>query len=84
MAQQNDNLKINSIPYTLAWDNQPLSYKIHNDILTIVAEPKTDMKDITLEGTYLNIRKKSHKWKIEMMVADVQRGFEQVNPLTRK
>lgn len=42
-AQQSDNLKINSIPYTLEWDNQPLSYKIHNDILTVVAGPNTDM-----------------------------------------
>lgn len=43
LAQHSDNLKINSIPYTLQWDNQPLSYKIHNDILTILAGPKTDM-----------------------------------------
>lgn len=41
MAQQNDN--INSIPYTLEWNNQPLSYKIQNDVLAIVAGPKTDM-----------------------------------------
>lgn len=43
MAQQSDNLEINSIPYALEWHNQPLSYKIHNDILIIVAGPKTDM-----------------------------------------
>ncbi|MCA4899558.1 MAG: DUF1349 domain-containing protein [Bacteroidota bacterium] len=43
LAQHSDNLKINSIPYALEWHNQPLSYKIHNDILTIVAGPKTDM-----------------------------------------
>lgn len=43
VAQQNNNLMINAIPYGLEWHNQPVSYKIENDVLTIVAGPKTDM-----------------------------------------
>jgi uncharacterized protein len=43
IAQQNDSLKIGSIPYALQWDNQPLKYAIQNNILTIIAGPKTDM-----------------------------------------
>ena len=43
IAQQNDHINIKSIPYTLEWDNQPLSYEIKNDVLTIVAGYKTDM-----------------------------------------
>jgi regulation of enolase protein 1 (concanavalin A-like superfamily) len=43
IAQRNDPLKINSIPYSLIWENTPLKYTIKNDVLTIVAGPKTDM-----------------------------------------
>jgi regulation of enolase protein 1 (concanavalin A-like superfamily) len=43
MAQGKDTLKISSIPHTLFWDNSPVKYSIQNDILTIVAGPKTDM-----------------------------------------
>lgn len=43
MAQQNDNIHIKSIPYSLKWENHPLNYKVYNEDLTIVAGPKTDM-----------------------------------------
>ncbi len=43
IAQSNDSLKISSIPYSLTWDNSPVKFNIQNDILTIVAGPKTDM-----------------------------------------
>jgi len=40
-AQQPD--KLVAIPHPLAWENKPLSYKIENNDLTIVAGEKTDM-----------------------------------------
>ncbi len=43
IAQSKDILKISSIPHLLVWDNAPVKYSIQNDILTIVAGPKTDM-----------------------------------------
>jgi regulation of enolase protein 1 (concanavalin A-like superfamily) len=43
VAQQNDNIRISSIPYSLHWQNTPLSYAIQGDTLTIVAGSKTDM-----------------------------------------
>lgn len=42
-AQQHSQVKIKAIPYPLAWNNQPESFKIENDVVTIVAGPKTDM-----------------------------------------
>jgi uncharacterized protein len=42
-AQKIDSLKINSIPYKLAWENTPEKYSIQNNELIIVAGPKTDM-----------------------------------------
>ena len=43
VAQGKDSLKINAIPHILVWDNAPVKYNIQNNILTIVAGPKTDM-----------------------------------------
>jgi len=43
MAQGKDIVKISSIPHVLCWDNAPVKYSIQNNILTIVAGPKTDM-----------------------------------------
>jgi uncharacterized protein len=43
VAQRNDSLKISTIPYSLHWQNTPLSYAIQGDSLTIVAGAKTDM-----------------------------------------
>ena len=43
MGQKSDNINIKSIPYVLKWNNQPLSYKIQDNALTIVAGAKTDM-----------------------------------------
>jgi len=43
VAQGKDTLKISSIPHSLVWDNAPIKYSIQNNILTIVAGPKTDM-----------------------------------------
>lgn len=43
IAQSNDSLKISSIPRSLAWENVPVKYSIQNNILTILAGPKTDM-----------------------------------------
>jgi uncharacterized protein len=42
-AQEADSIKINSIPYTLFWENSPERYSIQNNDLIIVAGPKTDM-----------------------------------------
>lgn len=42
-AQQKDSIKISTIPHALHWDNQPLSYKMLQNTLTIIAGPKTDM-----------------------------------------
>lgn len=43
IAQSNGPLKISSIPRSLTWDNTPVKYSIQNNVLTIVAGPKTDM-----------------------------------------
>lgn len=43
IAQKKDSIKINSIPYALYWDNQPIHYTNQNNLLTIIAGPKTDM-----------------------------------------
>lgn len=43
IAQKKDSIKINSIPYALHWDNQPIHYANQNNLLTIIAGPKTDM-----------------------------------------
>ena len=42
-AQNKETLKISSIPGVLSWANTPVKYSIQNDVLTIVAGPKTDM-----------------------------------------
>jgi regulation of enolase protein 1 (concanavalin A-like superfamily) len=43
IAQNKDSLKIRSIPRLLVWDNVPVKYSTQNNVLTIVAGPKTDM-----------------------------------------
>jgi regulation of enolase protein 1 (concanavalin A-like superfamily) len=43
IAQDRDTLKISSIPHKLAWYNAPVKYSLQNDVLEIVAGPKTDM-----------------------------------------
>lgn len=43
IAQIKDSLKISSIPHSLTWDNTPVKFNIQNNVLTIVAGPKTDM-----------------------------------------
>ncbi len=43
LAQNTDNLKIQSIPFKLFWENTPVKYSIKNNSLTIVAGAKTDM-----------------------------------------
>ncbi|MBS1554036.1 MAG: hypothetical protein JSU09_03845 [Bacteroidetes bacterium] len=68
----------------LTWVVETNRYNRTYSIIHIYEDTtNTLLKDITLQG-YLNIRKKSHKRKIEKMVADVQRELDQVNPLTRK
>ena len=43
VAQQRTSLKINAIPHTLRWYNEPLSYQYQQEQLKIIAGPKTDM-----------------------------------------
>jgi len=43
VAQQNDKLVITTIPHELLWENNPLTYSLKDDELTIVAGEKTDM-----------------------------------------
>lgn len=43
IAQEKNGVKINSIPHTLSWENQPVSYTVKDNTLSIVAGPKTDM-----------------------------------------
>lgn len=42
-AQNNNDVKLQGIPYSLFWRNQPLKFDIQKDRFTIVAGPKTDM-----------------------------------------
>ena len=42
-AQKTNNIKIASIPGPLSWHNNPISYSVKNNSLTIVAGEKTDM-----------------------------------------
>ena len=43
LAQQRNSLMIKSIPHSLSWFNEPLSYRLESDQLTITAGPKTDL-----------------------------------------
>jgi len=42
-AQQQGSVSIPGIPFPLSWENNPISYSLKNEILTIVAGEKTDM-----------------------------------------
>lgn len=42
-AQNNSDVKLQGIPYSLFWRNQPLKFDIQKNRFTIVAGPKTDM-----------------------------------------
>jgi uncharacterized protein len=38
-----ESIKINAIPYTMAWENVPLKYAVKSGTIQVVAGPKTDM-----------------------------------------